>query len=67
MFEGVTSRVDRAKDYLVFQNQIAHHKIGIDFNGAFSSRHPGENKDAVGAEILHDFEGQARGPGRFLD
>src|SRR5215813_8933554 len=50
IFERVASGVDCAEDDLVFQNQIAHHEIRIDFDGSFSPRNPGEDEDAVGAE-----------------
>src|SRR5215470_6820127 len=67
IFKGVASGVDRAEDDLVFQNQIAHHQIRIDFDGSFSPRNAGENEDAVRPEVFHHFKRQARRSGCFVD
>src|SRR4030095_16199986 len=66
VFERVTPGVNRAENDLVFQNEIPHHQVGVDFDGAFPAGHAGEDKDAIGAEILDHFKRQASTPRRFV-
>ena len=67
VFEGLASGINRAEDDLILQNQIAHHEVGIDFDGSLPSRNASEDKNPVSAEILHHFERQARSTGRFVN
>ena len=61
-FESVASRIDGPEHDLIFQHQVAHHQVGIDFHRSLPSRYSGEHKDAIGAEMLDHIEGQTRGP-----
>src|SRR4030095_11711677 len=66
VFEGLASGIDRTEDDLVLQDQIAHHEVGIDFDGPLPSWNASEDKNPISAEILHHFARQARSPARFV-
>src|SRR6476620_9794539 len=66
-FESVASRIHGPEHDLIFQHQVAHHQVGVDFHRPLPSRYSGEHKDTIGAEMLDHIESQTRSAGGFID
>src|SRR5260370_19162566 len=47
--------IDGAVEELIVEHHVAHDGIGVHLDRPFASRHAGEDKNAVRAEVLHYF------------
>src|SRR5262245_2979137 len=66
-FEGCAPSIDGPEYHLVFEHEVAHHQIGIDFYGALATGHASKDEDAVHAEMLNHVEGELRSARGFID
>src|SRR6476661_3108728 len=52
-FESVASRIHGPEHDLIFQHQVAHHQVGVDFHRPLASGYSGEHKNPVRPEMLN--------------
>ncbi len=59
-------RVDGPQDHLIFQDRVAHDRVGIDIAGCVERGHARENEGAIRPKHLHRPESELRGAHGFV-
>ena len=58
--ERLPVRINGSENDLIFQYQVAHDQVGLDFDGRFAAWHARKHEHAVSAEVFEHIEAQPR-------